>query len=189
MWQVFACLELMVDFYCVMFFGCLDCKKGVPAWNSMQALLRRSAEALENGFLVVHTAITITLVCGALRGVDIALNWNNEGTAMRQPGTTLCFYCELLLVVLSGLILFAKAASVTQKCSNVPALVNSVVLEPDKQIDEQRQYLVLYIASSHAGFYVKGTRFTYAMLLKFCYLFGTLVCGLGSTILNIALAK
>jgi len=189
MWQVFACLELMVDSYCVMLFRSVDYSKCVAVWNSLQALLRRAAEALENCVLAVHMAIIITLVCGTLRAVDVALDWSNESMAMKGSGTTLFFYCEVLLIALSGVILFTKAASVSEKCSNVPSLVNSVAMQPDNNIDEQRQYLVLFIAHSRAGVYVRGTRFTYAVLFKFCYLFGTVICGLGSTILNVALSK
>eukprot|EP00425_Heterocapsa_triquetra_P040447 CAMPEP_0195074968 /NCGR_PEP_ID=MMETSP0448-20130528/17954_1 /TAXON_ID=66468 /ORGANISM="Heterocapsa triquestra, Strain CCMP 448" /LENGTH=87 /DNA_ID=CAMNT_0040107295 /DNA_START=108 /DNA_END=369 /DNA_ORIENTATION=- len=45
----------------------------------------------------------------------------------------------------------------------------------DQQIHDERQYLVQYITSSAAGFYVKDVRLSMAMLLKATYFSGVCV--------------
>jgi len=101
-------------------------------------------------------------------------------------GMILLSYIPVLVTAFATMVLFAKAASVTEKCSRVPALINSMMAEDGNHIDHERQYLVTYITHSDAGFYVKGSRFTAAMLVKCCYLLGTIICGLGSTVLTMA---
>jgi len=186
MWQILSCLRLMVDSYCVEFWEDMSCEQCVATWNALQALLRRTAEAVENSFLALQIATTAALVCGAIRAVEITLRLNSSGLAMGEIGKSILLHSELLLLVMSSLVIFASAASVTEKCFRVPPLVNSALLEPDKHIDENRQYLVTFITNSHAGFYVKGTRFTFAMLARFCYLYGTVMCGLASAVLSTA---
>jgi len=180
LWQILSCLELMIDSYCVEFFENMNCERCVATWNALQALLRRTAEGVENSFLAVQVATTAALGCGAVRVLVVTLRWNSQSSATRELGISILLSSELLLVVLGGIVIFARAASVTEKCFRVPPMVNSVLLEPDKYIDENRQYLVTFVANSHAGFYVKGIRFTFAMLARFCYLYGTVMCGLAS---------
>jgi len=184
MWQILSCLELMVDSYFVEFFENMNCERCVATWNALQALLRRTAEGVENSFLAVQVATTAALGCGAVRAVVITLRWNSKSLARGELGTSILLHTELLLMIMSGIVMFARAASVTEKCFRVPPMVNSVLLEPDKYIDEDRQYLVTFIANSHAGFYVKGTRFTFSMLARFCYLYGTVMCGLASAVFS-----
>lgn len=182
-WQILSCLELMVDSYCVEFFDNKNCERNVAMWNSLQALLRRAGEAVENSILALQIAITTAFACGALSALELTLRWR-KNLAAEELSRSILFQGEVLLLVLSSIIIFAKGASVTEKCVRVPPLVNSVLIEPSKHIDEQRSYLVTFIANSHAGFYVKGTRFTFSMLARLCYLFGTVTCGLGSAVLS-----
>jgi len=191
LWQVVAFLELMVDSYCIEFFACLDCHWGVSTWNGLQALLRRVAEKVENCFLAVQSAMTVAVFCCTARLVIVTLEHRNnmEAAALDGVKTVILVYIRLLLIVLVVLALFAKAASVTDKCSKVAPLVNSVTFEEDDQIHYERQYLVSYIIQSDAGFYVKGSRFTVAMLMKCCYVFGTIICAMGTTILSMGQKK
>lgn len=183
LWQILSCLELMVDSYSLEFYDIMDCERGVALWNALQAHLRRAAEAVEHSFLFFQVAITATLVCGALRALEL-LRWNGKIHAAEDTGGSIMFYGEMLVMVMINMVIVAKGASTTEKCVRVPPFVNSVLLEPNKHIDEQRSYLVTYIANTHAGFYVKGIRLTFSILVRFCYLFGTVACGLGSAILS-----
>jgi len=186
LWQILAFLELMVDNYCVEFFEQLDCHVAVSSWNSLQAMLRRVAAAVENCFLATQTAVIFAVLCLAGRLVTMTITMTTDSADVDNVATTIRFYVPVLVSAFATVVLFAKAASVTEKCSKLPSLVNSVVLEEDKHIDHERQYLVSYIMHSDAGFYVKGSRFTAAMLVKFCYLLGTIICGLGTTVLTVA---
>jgi len=186
LWQVLAFLELMVDSYCNDFCERMNCHQGVLKWNALQALLRRVAEAVESCFLTVQTGVIVALLSCAGRLVTLKVNMTNQSAALNDLVLLVLTYIPVLLIAFATVVLFAKAASVTEKCSRVPSLINSLTLEEDKQIDYERQYLVAYVWHSDAGFYVKGTRFTAAMLIKFCCLFGTLSCGLVTTIASIA---
>jgi len=186
LWQVLAFLELMLDSYCIEFFESLDCCWGVLSWNGLQALLRQVAETVENCFLAVQSSMIVAVLCCTARLVIVSFEHGNDGevAALDGPQTVILVYIRLLLIGLVVLALFAKAANVTDKCSKVAPLVNSVTIEEDQQIHYERQYLVSYIIHSDAGFYVKGCRFTTAMLVKCCYVFGTIICGMGTTILS-----
>merc|ERR1712107_374078 len=67
-----------------------------------------------------------------------------------------------------------RAATVTEKCSRVPALLNSWRFG-ESEVDHGRQHLVQYITHSAAGFYVKGVRLNAYMALKLTYLLMTVM--------------
>jgi len=186
LWQILAFLEIAVDRYCAEFSKHHNCQVGVCVWNGLQALLRRVAEVIENCFLTIQSTMIIAVLCCAGRLVTVTINLTTHPADVDDVGMILLGYVQVLLTAFATIALFAKAASVTEKCSRVPALINSMVPEDGDKIDHERQYLVTYIRHSDAGFYVKGSRFTAAMLVKFCYLLGTVICGLGSTVLTIA---
>jgi len=185
LWQVVAFLELMVDNYCLEFFEQLNCQLGVASWNSLQALLHHVAESVENCFLAVQSTMMVTLLCCTAQVVIMSTRSGMESLGEDDLSTVIPVYIPLFLLGLVAVILFAKAASVTEKCSKAAPLVNSVTVEEDQQMNQERQYLVAYIIQSNAGFYFKGSRFTKAVLVKSCYFIGTIICGLGTTILTI----
>jgi len=186
LWQVLAFLELMIDSYCIEFLERLDCRLGVERWNRLQALLRHVSEATENSFLAVQSATFFAVLCCTVQLVTKCIEQNGSTTAasLGDLNTVIFVYTPLLLLGLCAMVLFAKAASVSARCSKVAPLVNSVSMDENQQIHHERQYLVTYILQSDAGFYVKGSRFTKAMLIKTCYLCGTIICGLVTTILS-----
>jgi len=181
LWQVLAFLELMVDSYCLEFFGHLNYQMGVASWNRLQALLHHVAESVENCFLVVQSTMMVTLLCCTAQVVIMSTRSSMESIIEDDLITVIP---PLFLLGLIAAVLFAKAASVTEKCLKAVPLVNSVTMDDD-QLSHERQYLVAYIVQSNAGFYIKGSRFTKAMLVKSCYFIGTIICGLGTTILTI----
>merc|ERR1719361_3161977 len=81
--------------------------------------------------------------------------------------------CTALWCILVLYMVF-RAAAVTEKCSRVPALVNSWMME-ERPFDEGRQYVVQYITNGAAGFYVKGVRLTAFMATKLAYFFGIIM--------------
>merc|ERR1711972_231564 len=83
----------------------------------------------------------------------------------------------------SAAMVFVHAAAVTEKCSRMPSLVNSLTVE-GRNIDRDRQYVVEFIANSTAGFYVKGVRLTAFMVMKLSYLCGAVVFGISMQLVS-----
>jgi len=187
LWQVLAFLELMIDNYCIDLLEHLNCQLGVVSWNRLQALLHHVAEAVENCFLVVQSAMMVTLLCCTAQLVIMSTEQRGSMTFifLDNLDTIILVHIPLVLLGLVSMVLFAKAASVTEKCLKAAPLVNSFTMENKQHLSHERQYLVAYIIQSNAGFHVKGSRFTKAMLVKMCYFTGTIICGLGTTILTI----
>jgi len=181
LWHVLAFLDLMIDSYCFEIFEHLNCQIAVASWNRLQALLHHVAESVENCFLVVQSTMMVTLLCCTAQVVIMSTRSSMESIIEDDLITVIP---PLFLLGLIAAVLFAKAASVTEKCLKAVPLVNSVTMDDD-QLSHERQYLVAYIVQSNAGFYIKGSRFTKAMLVKSCYFIGTIICGLGTTILTI----
>jgi len=186
LWQILTFLELAVDRYCLEFFEHRDCQEGVSVWNGLQALLRRVAEAVENCFLTMQSAVIIAVLCCAGRLVTMTINLITDSADVDAIGMMLLSFTPVIVTAFATLVLCTKAASVTAKCSRVPALINSMTSKEGKHIDHEHQYLVTYIAHSDAGFYVKGSRFTTALLVKFWYLIVAIVCSMVSTALTMA---
>jgi len=158
-------LELMVDKFCVRFFSpnaMEHIPKAVCEWNVTQAILRRAANTIEMCLLATQTSVLLVVATTGVQFMDPRAMEQLEGVwdiSFLPPG----------LLVLYTLF---RAAAVTEKCSHVPSLVNSMRVEA-KPIDQERQYFVEYIVHSGAGFYIRGIRLNAFMVLKLAYLFGT----------------
>jgi hypothetical protein len=163
-------LEMFVDKYCFRSFNDMDISKSITEWNLLQALLRRAAASLDDGFLASTTSIFATLL---LTGAQLL-----QGNKSSFDTTDLDVHCSalwcgwILPPVVLVLITVFRAAAVSEKCSRVPALVNSWTYEDGRHIDQERQYVVQYIMHSAAGFYVKGVRLQTFMAIKLTYLLG-----------------
>jgi len=172
--QLHVCcvLELVVDKFVVRLTDSLDLHRGIMDWNIVQALLRRAAHTIDSCFLALNTAVLAALL---LTGVELLQPDNSMHLA--GPDGTRCgalwFGWAFTPVVLVLFTVF-QAAAVTEKCSRVPAMVNSWTFE-ECQMDHGRQYVVQYIMHSAAGFYVKGVRLSAFMALKLAYIFGVVL--------------
>lgn len=162
-------LELMVDKFCSGFFTNPDVSQGVSDWNMLQAILRRAAHTIDSCFLALQTSVLATIL---LTGVEV-VRGSGSWLVNTSPKCMVLWAILVLLPVFLVLYTLFRAAAVTEKCSRVPALVNSWFVE-GKQIDNERQYIVNYIVHSAAGFYLKGVRLSAFMVLKLSYLFGML---------------
>lgn len=169
--QIHVCsaMELAIDNYCIKLFDSPDANTGITEWNLLQAMLRRAAHILEASFLSQGTTILgVTLLTILelfsqprvdVRSVSPQCLASWAGWVL--PPTAMVFYAVF------------RAASVTEKCLRVPALINSWVFS-GQQIDHERSYVVQYIVNSSAGFYVKGVRVNSQIALKLFYTFGVL---------------
>jgi len=161
--HVIAFLTMMVDAFCFHFVEQqqLQLEDSVREWNVLQAVLRRASGAVERGFLVLQTTTLMTISVGVaatvMNGIDSGLpNW--------------LMLLQTLPLATTGARLFFKTAEVTEKCTRVPSLINS--LSFGLELDPWRHYLVEYIMYSGAGFYVKEVRLTAAMAFKLTYASG-----------------
>jgi hypothetical protein len=82
-----------------------------------------------------------------------------------------------LLLGLLSLSLFFKGAALSEKCVRVAPLVNSLFSDGKDNLDDTRQYTVMYINNSLAGFYVKEVRLSMLMAMKITYLGGACLAG------------
>jgi hypothetical protein len=168
-------LERMVDDYCIRIFSDDDVGDAIVRWNVIQAFLRRCASMLEPCLLAVTTSEVVAVVLTGLHAMD------GKGPLDRGSGCAVLWGSSVLLPVATTLYSLLRVASVTEKCSRVPSLVNSLMLEPAPEstswygLDEECRHLVDYISNSAAGFYVMGMRITAFMALKLIYLFGLAV--------------
>lgn len=141
----------LVDNFCYVFWESLNYRQAVGAWNELQARVRMSSSAIEGCF----AALQVTLVLTALAlVVDFQSVQGNEWAVASS------------LILLSGLSqIVLRASAVTEACIRVPQLINSTSLGED-QMDHDRMYLVHYIDSSAAGFYVFNVRLTSGTAIK-----------------------
>jgi hypothetical protein len=166
--HVCRALTCMIDAFCAQFMDLADFEQAVREWNVLQAVLRKACGAIEYCFLALQTTVVSAML---LNGVGVAL-WKGDD-AVRSG-----------LVLVPGAILVAaviwlcfSAAAVSEKCTRVPALVNSLSFGDD--LDTDRMYVVDYIKHSAAGFYVCEVCLNSVMALKFLYISG--VVGVGIT--------
>jgi len=95
-------------------------------------------------------------------------------------------YLNMLTVTACSLRVFVKAAIVTETCRRLPSLVNSLGFKEgtDVDLDQERQYVVHYIANSAAGVYLKGVRLSASVMIKAAYVLGAVVCTVGTAALS-----
>eukprot|EP00927_Polykrikos_kofoidii_P044035 TRINITY_DN38121_c0_g1_i1.p1 TRINITY_DN38121_c0_g1~~TRINITY_DN38121_c0_g1_i1.p1 ORF type:complete len:828 (-),score=113.71 TRINITY_DN38121_c0_g1_i1:145-2589(-) len=158
-------LELMVDRFCTRFFDDPVFTTGIQMWNVMQALLRKTARAMEVCFVALQTSAMAALILSAAQIVA----HSKEGNAELASAATFQFLSWLAPTFLMLYCLF-RAAVVTEKCLRVPALVNSLISEHKDTINVDRSYMVEYLEHSAAGFYVYGVRVTAFMVMKYTYI-------------------
>lgn len=165
-------LEMFVDKFCYRFFEDKDIGKGIDEWNVVQALLRRSAQALEACFLAFGTSVLAVLLL-----IGMGIFHGDRGFQVSESNAQCrILWCGWLSPpVMMVIFITFKSASVTEKCRRVPALVNSWTFQNSLKVDQGRQYVVEYIEHSAAGFYIRGMRLSTIMALKLCYLFGFVV--------------
>jgi len=171
LWLVFfmlyvcRALALMVDTFCSRVVDSPDLPTTLDEWNVLQAVLRKTSAAIEHCFVILQLVMVFTM---PLLLADLYMLGANHGTiAGLLP--SICVLCGVLRT-------FTLAASITDKCTRVPALINT--LSFGQGTDRDRQHTVDYIVSSAAGFYVCDVRLNMAMAFKFMYGWSVIAFGL-----------
>jgi len=160
--HVGCAITMMVDAYCVHLPGHPDLRDSVHEWNVLEVVLRKVSRNVEKAFLVVQTTALIMLLLGtsALFLLGVSEIWSLLST---------------VFLTLSAALIFHTAADVTEKCTRMPSLINSLTFR--NEVDPARHFLVEYVTYSAAGFYVGQVRLTAAMALKFTYISGLAAFG------------
>merc|ERR1712216_294247 len=155
---------IMVETFCCRVHSRLEVVDTGHEGNILQAILLKASTTVEYLLFVLQG----TAVVAGLLGVVDALH--SEVSLMGLlPGA-------LLVVAIVYMLFFA--AHVSDSCSRVPRLINS--LSFGEGTEDARKDVVEYILHSQAGFYVFNVRITTSMALKFTYLWGVVVFGLAT---------
>jgi len=167
-------LDLMLDAYSRELHQNLDWARGVCSWNKVQAMLHCEAAQMASCFLALQTSAALAFLCYSARMKEAIFKAS-------VVGATALFETPTLVIALSAFLLLVKAGNITEICTRMPPVTNSVEVTFDNAVNYERQYLVNFIKNSEAGFYVKGTRLTAFLLLNYCYILGAVVCALFTT--------
>jgi len=168
---VCSVLGMCADAFCCNVVDDLDLGAVVHEWNVLQAILRKSSSTIELAFVALLCAVIFYL---PLLTVDIfAFSGFRDSLPALVPGLVACI----------GIVrLFFLAAAITDKCTRIPPLMNS--LSFGVGTERYRQYIVDYITNSAAGFYVFDVRLSTEMLLKFIYIWGVIAFGLSTQLIS-----
>jgi len=167
-------LDLMLDAYSRELHQHLDWARGVCSWNKVQAMLHCEAAQMASCFLALQTSAALAFLCYSARMKEAILKASGVGAAA-------LFEAPALVIALSAFLLLLKAGSITEICTRMPPVTNSIEVTADNAVNYERQYLVNFIKNSEAGFYVKGTRLTAFLVLNYCYILGAIICALFTT--------
>jgi len=164
MLYVCRALALMVDTFCSRVVDCPDLTTTLDEWNVLQAVLRKTSSAIECCFVALQVVMIFTM---PLILADFYVLGASRNTVAKVLPSMCAFFAVLRM--------FTLAAMITDKCTRVPSLINS--LSFGQGTDRDRQHTVDYIVSSGAGFYVCDVQLNMAMAFKFMY--GWSVIGFG----------
>lgn len=160
-------LVVMVDMFSCDSVTIMDLGETANTWNVLQAILRKASATMELCFLSLVAVAVFTVPAMIL---DFA------SLGMERKGVLLLGPC--IVVICSILWMFSMAALITDKCTRVPALINSLNFGPGTE--RSRQHTIDYIVSSAAGFYVCDARLTTTMVFKFMYGWSVVAIGLST---------
>jgi len=170
--MIYICraLAVIIDRFCCELANLPDLSQAMKTWNILQAVMLKTSSSVEGSFVAMLLAVAFAV---PLSLADFLMLGAHLGALPPiVPG---------VLIILLFVRAFMVAASITDKCARVPALVNSLCFGLGKE--HRRHLLVSYIGSSAAGFYVCEIRLTTAMALKFMYMWSIVACGLATNLL------
>jgi len=165
--HIITFLRLMVDAWAHRFQNTLNRTECAESWNIAQATMRQVTKCIETSFLAVQASSLITLLCCAGRVLDITAK---SGEAMRSSLMLALLELPTLIMAFCALVLFAKAAVVTEKSMQIPAMVNSLLLQPGSPISLEGQAFVSFLKNGQAGVYIKGSQLNAITLMNYLYL-------------------
>eukprot|EP00438_Fugacium_kawagutii_P013869 Skav228409 [mRNA] locus=scaffold3824:293097:294914:- [translate_table: standard] len=149
-----------LDCWCADILQSPDFNSGRESWNALQALLKCIGREITPCFTALNLLGYVGFIAALAGSFTTLLLDDVEGAVL-----FLSKFALLPLVYLFYLSarLFAKGASLSEKCHQIPAFVNQL---PGEGADTDRQYLVQYISASSAGFIVHGVSLSQSQFLK-----------------------
>lgn len=175
-------LAVMVDELCYGASTHSDLRLTIREWNVLQALLRKSSDSIQHCFFLLQLVVPMVFllaVTDAMVGGQGIPGFSDETEAMSVAQV------PAVLMTVSVLRILFCAASITDKCTHVPAIINSLSFGgSSEEIDVERQYVVTYIQNSLAGFYVFEVRLTTKMAVTYSYLIGASSFAMATQILS-----
>jgi len=175
-------LHLMLNRWTADFNYRRDYIRGADSWNSVQALMRRVAEAMQSCFLAVQTAALVALLSCAARILHVIKD--KKDADAKASSIWMLLVAGILMLAVCALAWFATASAVTEQSGRVPPVVNSLLVAHKNQISCEHQMFVSFIKNSETGFYVGGGRLNATVFMNYCYLCAAVICALFSTALN-----
>lgn len=171
--HLLAALDVCLDCWCYDLVGDTDFPSGVITWNRLQALLKSVGRSLASSFIAMQALGAIGLVYSLASGIMVCFQSDfSPERILREALSSL----PVIFLFTLNMTVCAKGAALTEKCRNIPALVNQ--LPSAECIDMERQYLVNFLKDSAAGFCVKDVRLTSEMLAKLFIIVGGIISGL-----------
>mmetsp|Transcript_73681 Transcript_73681/g.149056 ORF Transcript_73681/g.149056 Transcript_73681/m.149056 type:complete len:539 (-) Transcript_73681:232-1848(-) len=171
--HLLAALDKSLDCWCFNIASDPDFDLGVLTWNRLQALLKCVGRSLASSFIAMQVLGAVGFVYSLASGIMVCFQFDFAGDKiLREVLSSL----PLLFLFALNMTVCTTGASLTEKCRNIPALVNQ--LPSDICIDTDRQYLVNFLKDSAAGFCVKDIRLTREMLAKQFIIIGGVISGL-----------
>eukprot|EP00435_Cladocopium_sp_Y103_P039481 s1489_g10.t1 len=165
-------LDRSLDCWCCSILNESDFALGVDSWNCLQALLKCIGRGIASSFLASQACGAIGLIYVLASAVTASFQLGLNPNVLILEGV---HALPLLVFFLLNLRVCAHGANLTEKCRVIPAFVNQIPTED--ALDDERQYLVRYVADSSAGFFVKEVKLTREMFLKNFVAVGGLMTG------------
>jgi len=156
-------LGAMIDGFCCDAVDNMLVSDVAHVWNLTQAVLRHASNTIELCLFALCIVVAFVL---PLTLVDVV------GT----PSEAMIGAVPPFLVALAVAYMISTAATVSEKCIRVPALINAVDFGPGTDIE--RHHVVNYIVRSGAGFHIFGVCLSMGIVLKFAYAWCVIAVGL-----------
>eukprot|EP00435_Cladocopium_sp_Y103_P065258 s2097_g27.t1 len=138
--HLLAALDKSLDCWCFNIVTDPDFDLGVLSWNRLQALLKCVSRSLASSFIAMQVLGAVGFVYSLASGIMVCFQFDFAAEKiLREVLSSL----PLLFLFALNMTVCTTGASLTEKCRNIPALVNQ--LPSDICIDTERQYLVNFL--------------------------------------------
>jgi len=160
-----------LDCWCCDMIESQDFIHGIESWNSMQALLKCVGREITPCFTALNLLGYVGFFASLAGSFSLLLDEDMEAWKIALYESA---FLPLLYLFFLSASLFAKGASLGEKCRQVPAFVNQL---HGNGADTDRQYLVRYISDSAAGFIIHGATLSQSVFLRQMHFLTAIVSG------------
>lgn len=169
-----------LDCWCADMVETQDFITGIQSWNSLQALLKCIGREMTPCFTALFFLGYVGFFAALAGSFALLLD---DGLDVWETSLYECSLLPLLYLFYLSARLFAKGASLSERCRQIPAFVNQLDMLSEGA-DTDRQYLVQYISDSAAGFIVNGVTLSQAAFLKQMHSLVAVLSGISGVLLR-----